>query len=535
MLRRLCTVHPHQGFFNIFVDVDGTVRKIPLAFYYDGNFYPAFSLEVARSYLESQYCALSIQEYGIEGVSLGDRFIPTDDDGAIWLRYYGPPGTITNFSAADVLQGQIDPQRFKDTVVLVGITAIGVGDSRVTPMSTIHPGVEIHANAVLNLLNGSMLFSPEWIKWVNVLGIILLGLCVGILLLRVGPIPGIILTSGVLITYGLLFYYLLVYMSTPITLVYQVASLGLIYVSVTTSKYFSETKRKRFIQDAFVQYLSPAVLKVILDDPGKLSLGGEKRVLTVLFSDLLGFSRVAEELAAEEIVQLLNEYFLSMEDIIFSYDGTVDKFEGDGIMAFFGAPIETHDHALKAVKAACAMQRKMNELSNTWKMKGRPTFRMRIGINTGPTIVGNMGSFRKMNYTVMGDGVNIAARLESANKIYGTRILIGEETKNAMEENPESDILFRELDLARVPGRAHPLRIFEVLCDEEKPAEFTTRKLTLFSEGKDLYNAKDFSAARNKFWEITLMDPQDGPSKLYIQRCEELRRIPPRSRMGSGV
>lgn len=511
------------GFFNVVMDADGTVRRVPTTFHFDDNYYPSFSIELVRKYLDLPYAVLVVSEYGIDGVKLGKTFVPTDENGYIWLKYLGPERTIPHISAVDVLKGRTNMTQFKGAVVIVGVSAVGVGDVQVTPMENIYPGVEIHATAVDNIVTENLFFAPGWIKILNISIVLVFGAVFGFLLLRIGPFIGITLTTFIIFGYTLFFRYSIIEKNVVITMIYPAAAFLFLYVSVTTTKYFSETKKKRFIQKAFSHYLSPTVIEQLIKDPDRLNLGGTKKKLTVIFTDLAGFSSISEKSTAEEIVELLNEYFTSMTNIILAHSGTVDKFEGDAIMAFFGAPVETPHHAIQAVRAAHDMSLKLKDLRTKWEGEGKPPLRMRIGINTGSMVVGNMGSVQKMNYTVMGDNVNIAARLEPAGKIYGSEILIGEETK----KNVEGEFMVRELDFARVPGREMPVEIYEVVGKKEEIDEATRRKLQLFYDARKLFLNRDFEGAKKIFEKIVKQYPDDKPSRLYVDRCDKLIATPP--------
>ncbi len=511
------------GFFNVVMDADGTVRRIPTTFHFNGDYYPSFSIELVRRYLDLPYAVLVVSEYGIDGVKLGKTFVPTDENGYIWLKYLGAKRTIPHISAVDVLKGRANMTKFRGAVVIVGVSAVGVGDVQVTPMENIYPGVEIHATAVDNIVTENLFFAPGWIKILNIIIVLVFGAIFGFFLLRIGPFVGITLTTFIIFGYTLFFRYSILEKNVVITMIYPVAAFLFLYVSVTTTKYFYETKKKRFIQKAFSHYLSPTVIEQLIKDPDRLNLGGTKKNLTVIFTDLAGFSSISEKSTAEEIVELLNEYFTSMTNIILAHSGTVDKFEGDAIMAFFGAPVQTPHHALQAVRAAHDMSITLKGLRIKWENEGKPPLHMRIGINTGSMVVGNMGSVQKMNYTVMGDNVNIAARLEPAGKIYGSEILIGEETKKSVEE----EFTVRELDFARVPGREMPVEIYEVVGKKEGIDEATRRKLQLFYDARKFFLNRDFEGAKSTFEKIVEQYPDDKPSRLYIDRCDKLILSPP--------
>ncbi|MBF0159414.1 MAG: hypothetical protein HQL58_07800 [Magnetococcales bacterium] len=282
-------------------------------------------------------------------------------------------------------------------------------------------------------------------------------------------------------------------------------------------------QQKRMIQGAFGQYLSPKVVDILLKDPNKLSLGGEQRVMTALFSDLAGFSTISEKLSPAELVQLLNEYLTAMCDIITRYDGTVDKFEGDAIMAFWGAPVDQPDHAQLACLAAIDMQQYMTEMRLRLRSERRPALHVRIGLNSGPMVVGNMGSKQRMNYTVMGDAVNLAARLEGANKFYGSHTILSHNTWRMVQEAVD----VRELDTIRVVGKNDPVTIYQLLARKGEVSESMTTTVSLYQQGLACYRARNFRTALNWFDQLLIVDDSDGPARAYRERCLEFMRHPP--------
>ncbi|MBN1882757.1 MAG: adenylate/guanylate cyclase domain-containing protein [Deltaproteobacteria bacterium] len=512
-----------SGFINIRMDTDGTVRRAPLTIYYRGEYYPSFALVMAKRFLDAPFERLLLDEYGVVGVELGNTFIPTDDTGNLWIHFLGPGGTFPHISAVDVLEGTADLTRLEGGIVLVGITATGLGDIRVTPVSTVFPGVEIHATIIENIISGTMFTMPGWMASVHLLIIVLLGLLTGLALLRLGPFIGLVLTVLLLTGYFFGYRYLLLEQQLNIFIIYPALTLFAVYTSVTTSKYFAESQKKRYIQRAFSQYLSPAVIKELMDNPARLNLGGEERVLTAMFTDIEGFSLISERMKPEEIVTMLNEYFTVMTEIIFAFNGTVDKYEGDAIMAFFGAPILNQHHARETVRAAYYMQKRLEQLRDKWKKENSPLLHMRIGINTGPMVVGNLGSIQKMDYTVMGDAVNLASRFEPINKLFGTKIIIGNETKMEVED----EFLIRELDFTRVPGRNAPVTIYEVLEERNNADALTQKKVKLFAEGRKLFLGREFIKAKETFLAILSLDEADMPSSVYLKRCEYFIEHPP--------
>jgi adenylate cyclase len=307
--------------------------------------------------------------------------------------------------------------------------------------------------------------------------------------------------------------------------VYPVFSQLLVYSGITLYRFTFEEREKRFIKGAFSQYLAPTVVDRLVKNPKLLKLGGERKVLTAFFSDVAGFSTIAEKLEAEELVDLLNVYLTDMTEIILKYEGTVDKFEGDAIIAFFGAPIDFEDHATRTCLAALDMQYRLAELRKIWKKEGRPEMFMRIGINTGQMVVGNMGSINRMDYTMMGDSVNLAARLEGVNKQYQTYTMLSEFTY----ELAKNDIEARELDSIRVVGKQEPVKIYEVLGRKGEIDDTMRLILPHFKEGLDNYKNWRWEEAIDSFERALNIYEDDGPSATYLDRCIVFKNKPPSS------
>jgi len=301
------------------------------------------------------------------------------------------------------------------------------------------------------------------------------------------------------------------------------ATLSVNYLGVTSYRVLFEEKEKRKVRGAFGQYVAPGFIHQLLKDPGRLKLGGEEVDLTVMFSDIRGFTSISEKLTPTELTELLNEYLNAMTEIIFQNQGTLDKYIGDAVMAFWGRPfLDLHDHAACACRAALAMGDQLRELNRGWADRGRPPMRIGIGVNTGPMMVGNMGSTRRFNYTVMGDHVNLGSRLEGLNKDYGTQIILSEFTY----EYVEGKFLTRELDLIRVKGKQKPVAIYELLAPASEQSRFQ-ELLTEFQQGLAAYKAGNWNAAYEIFQTIAAKHPSDGPTKLFLARCQDFMQKAP--------
>jgi adenylate cyclase len=295
-----------------------------------------------------------------------------------------------------------------------------------------------------------------------------------------------------------------------------------VYLAITVYRYITEEREKKKIRGAFQYYLTASVINEMLKDPTKLKLGGDKKALSVLFSDIRGFTSISEKLTPEELVHLLNEYLTAMTDIVFKYDGLLDKYMGDAIMAVYGAPLDQPDHPVRACRTALDMLKELKNLQKKWADEGRPVLNIGIGVNSGDMVVGNMGSQMRFDYTVMGDSVNLGSRLEGINKEYGTNIVISEYTYAAVK-----DVLAcRELDSVRVKGKKLPVKIYELLC-EKKDAATHKAFLRLFETGLEQYKQARWDEAIAVFRQVLELKSGDPPSELYIRRCEDLRENPP--------
>ncbi|MDY7030348.1 MAG: adenylate/guanylate cyclase domain-containing protein, partial [Thermodesulfobacteriota bacterium] len=494
---RIGQVARASGFFNIFPDRDGTIRWSQMVVQYKGMYFPSLPLRILHLYLGSPILALWVADYGIEGVQLGNLLIPTDEAGRMLINYNGPPKTFPHYSIADILDGHISKDMLKDKIVLVGATAKGIHDMRVTPFNIVHPGVEIHANVIDNILHQRFLIRPEWTNVIDI-GIILgFGLLLGFTLPQLKAFTGAMATAFFFFAFFMLNRYLFIDQGIWINIVYPFLVLLAVYIGVTVLRYVTEEREKKRIKGAFNYYVTASVVNEMLRNPQKLKLGGEKKELTVLFSDIRGFTRISERLSPEALVKLLNEYLTAMTDIVFKYDGLLDKYMGDAIMAVYGAPLDQEDNALRACSTALDMVDELKTLQDKWEADGTPRLSIGIGISTGPMVVGNMGSQKRFDYTVMGDSVNLGSRLEGANKQYDTNILLSEFTY----EKIKGKFICRELDSVRVKGKDLPVKIYELIGRESIPEEMK-KILDLFHHGLEEYKNRKWKEAIGTFNEV---------------------------------
>ena len=512
----------NSGYFNAFPDTDGVIRWAPLVIKFGENYYASLALSMLVQYLEWPMLNLQIAEYGVDGILLDKLRIPTDEEGRLLINYLGPASTFPHYSVSDILANRIPAEKIKGKIVLVGATATGVYDMRNTPFSSVYPGVEIHATVIDNILHQNFLVHSGWIKFIDLFIILFVGLLVGIFLPRLKAVSGMAFSLVLLVAFILINRYIYVHLNIWMNVVYPALTIATAYLGITVYRYVTEEREKKKIRGAFQYYLTASVVNEILKDPNKLKLGGDKKNLSVLFSDIRGFTTISEKLSPEKLVQLLNEYLTAMTNIVFKYDGLLDKYIGDAVMAVFGAPLDQPDHARRSCLTAIEMMSELKRLQGKWEKEGWPPINIGIGINTGDMVVGNMGSEMRFDYTVMGDSVNLASRLEGTNKEYGTNIIISEFTHDVIKD----DFFCRELDAVRVKGKKRPVRIFELLGEMKDKAqwqEFTA----FFEKGLTAYRESRWDDALAAFHGVLALRPDDYPAGLYIERTEALRENPP--------
>ncbi len=513
------------GYFNVVVDADSVVRRVPLATPYGRDpdratwdFYASLDVQAIRLYLglKDEQTILNYGEAGITTIEFGPKLIVHPDDlSRLMVNFHGPSQTYPYVSFGDVALNKFPRGTFKDKIVLIGASATGIGDLRATPFGGIDfPGVEIHANLIDNILNQQFLMKhgPQFLTDIGF--IFLFGLPLGLWLVVIQP-RWMALTLLLLVPFGAIVYWAFLHgwwlnfiVPALFTLVPNVSLVALYRV-------FFEEQEKRKIRGAFQQYVSPEVIRRLLSDPERVK--PRKTEVTVLFSDIRGFTTISENLDAQELAGLLNGYLTDMTKIIFKYQGTLDKYIGDAVMAIWGAPFDAPDHAEKCCAAAVSMLSKLSEMQKDWRARGYPELDIGIGINTGIASVGNMGSSLRYGYTAMGDSVNLASRLEGLNKEYGTRIVVSESTRKEIHSD---ELIFRELDLIRVKGKLQPVTIYEVLS--AGAAEQSGKELVeLFDRGRESYKQQDWTAAKSHFENILRRWPDDTPSKIFLSRCDE--------------
>ncbi len=551
----------YTGFFNTRLDGDGVIRRARLIVRSGSHYIPSISF---LSYLAGyNYTAHLMFEPAHEAAaqgalrpvqsvevrsSAGDlvQQIPVDRFGDVIINYAGPDRSYPYMSVSELLSPEtkakitqgvwdeasgrwrlkdefVDKLNFiKDRHFILGATAVGLYDLRVTPFTENYPGVETHANVLSNLIEGNFLKTHAMEKEYMLIFLVAAGLLLALLISYASAVTGLVATIFALAAIVWVDYTWIFKSGYVISSFLPLLSFSSLYVALTAHKYFTEERQKKELKGTFQKYVSPAIVNEVLKDPSNLSLGGRKQVMSVFFSDVRGFTTISERLDPQELSSLLNSYLTPMTEIVFKNRGTLDKYMGDAVMAFFGAPIAYPDHAAYACRCALEQMEKLRQIQKEYRERNLPNIDIGIGINTGEMSVGNMGSKTVRSYTVMGDAVNLGSRLEGINKEYGTNIIISEYTQAALD----GKFWTREIDLVKVKGKVKPVRIFE-LVSETDPDANVQEMLGVFQTGYTLYMKKRFSEARQSFQKGLDIVPGDPVCQLYIERCQSFLAKPP--------
>lgn len=521
------------GFFNFQPDSDGIFRRALLLTEYEGAFYPSLSLEAYRKSQRGQII-LSLDTYGIKNLYVNKTGIPVSESGQLVLNFYGPTGTIPTYSIVDVLNGEVPVEKLQDKIVLIGATEIAIYDIRPSPLDNIFPGIELQATAVANMLSENYLKKNSFTQTVDLILIIAYSLILMLLLLFIKrtTVTGLFIMILLLLVHVVSNYYFFENYNLLLSGIFPILSLVSTFVIYEAYRNLVAERKSRFLRRAFSSYVSPDLVSQIISNPDKLILGGEDRVITLLFSDIRGFTSLSEKTTPSQLVEILNEYLNPMTRIVMDNKGTLDKFIGDAVMAIFGAPFDLPDHPRKACESALQMHEKLKDLNKTLEERELPKIEIGIGINTGEAVVGNMGADVRFDYTAIGDAVNLAARLEGQTKYYGVKIIISKSTLDKIGEefvnspdNPSS-LFIRELDNIRVKGKVEPIKIYELVTPFDDPSEIMSF-INEYNQALDLYKKRNFVESVEKFSEFLDKYSFDGPARIYLVRCEEYINEPP--------
>ncbi len=520
-LKSLADAARTSGFFNTMTDEDGIVRRTPLIISWQGEYYPSLSLATLQTALGKPQMVLKTTKGGIESLKIGSTLIPLDRNGRMLIHFRGKKGSFPYYSAGEILDGKIGTDKLKGRIALVGTSAAGLKDLRASPLDPLLPGAEAHATVIDNILTGDFFSRPNWAPGLEFCLILLCGLITTVLItltdsrwtLPVSLVSGIIIWQG-----GMWFMESFRIFVSPL---FPILTLGGNFSLLTLLKFWQTEREKLFFRDAFSRYVSKAVVDQIADSPDKLSLDGEEKELSILFSDIRSFTSLSENLAPNQVIELLHQYFTPMTKVITNNFGTLDKFIGDAIMAFWNAPVDVINHKEKAVRSGIGMLRELGKINKSFREKYGFDINIGIGLHAGTVRVGNMGTDELFDYTIIGDNVNLASRLEGLTNYYGVRIILSE----TMIDHVPQEFSQQELDLVTVKGRAEPLKIYGLFSDGEDSHK--KNELVLYHEALQKYRQQKFSEAeemfaalRNDFFDRKLYS-------LYEKRCQKFLSEPP--------
>lgn len=546
------------GIMNQLPDVDGIIRRVPLVVRYRDELYPTLALEMARLYYFEDHFELVTYPVGgmyqVEGIRIGSNAgqyeLATDARAQVLVPYVGASflsgrGQYEYVSATDVLNERVDPALLENALVLVGTTATGMFDLRSTPLEAVYPGVEVHANILNGILNSFLVqevaagsdgdlqnamsampaqstvpfpYKPVWEEGAILVILLISGFVLSVVLPLLGPaLLAVAAVALIGVAVWSNFTMWSVYrMDLSLTLILLLI-VALVVIN-TAYGFLSERLTRKTIKGMFDQYVPPAHIDAMLQNPEAYSFSGESREMTVLFADIRDFTSVSEALTATELKQLLNEFFTPVTGIIFEHNGTVDKYVGDMIMAFWGAPLEDVNHRANAVSAALRILEEVERLRVEFPRKGFPAINIGIGINTGMMNVGDMGSVYRRAYTVLGDAVNLGSRLEGLTKFYGVKLLIGEETHHTLE-----GVVCRLIDKVKVKGKDHAVRAYEPLCSTAQASAQLLAEVARYHEALDSYFAQRWDDAQLRFDALHASAPHVLLYEIYLERIASLR------------
>ena len=511
------------GHFVPVLDQDGVARRVPLISQIGGNYYPALGLAVARLALGQEVLSPVIETSAdgfasLEAFQLGKRRLPVNEKGQALIPYKGPQGSFPYFSAADVIAGKVSQAALAGRIVLIGTTAPGLKDLRVTPVGESYAGVEIHANLVAAILDETLPQHPGYLLGAEFLQLLLLGPLLIWLLIRSTPLRSTLLCLLILLLLCAANLALWHFSKLDMPLAASLILIIGLYILNMAYGYFFESRSKRQLTQLFGQYVVPELVERMSEDPEKYTMAGQSKPLTVLFTDVRSFSQISEGMPADELSRFMNEFLTEISTVIrHQHLGTIDKYIGDCVMAFWGAPVFDPEHAENAVLAALDIQRAIQKLNPRLKERHWPEISVGVGINTGTVTVGDMGSQFRMNYTVMGDAVNLASRIESLTKYYGVSVLVSENTAAAAPR-----LTYREIDRVRVMGKTTAVTLYEPLDNNHSADE-----LARFKQALQHYRGRQWATARIEFQQLQAANPGCKLYSVYSERIEAYSCHPP--------
>ena len=509
------------------IDFDGVTRRLPLFIKFKDGYYESLSLAVYRAYLDNEPIKVVLREdegdnrTKIKNVQLRNTTIPLDDDGSSLIPFRGASPMYRYISATDVIRGKLNKGELEGKIALVGTSAQGLFDLRSAPVGEVYPGVETHANMLSGYLDNNLKRKPQYETAIKALTILLIGLPLAIALVKMNPL---VATTTVLVTMAFVTAFNMYwwYQGFVLPLAMPLLLIGVLFLLNMAYGFFIEARSRRQITGIFGTYVPKELVDEMAKDPGTYTTKGESRDMTVLFSDVRNFTTISEGLAPTELTAMMNAYLTHMTESIQQDRGTIDKYIGDAIMAFWGAPLKDEKHAEHALNSALAMQKKVKEIGPDFIKRGWPKLEIGVGLNCGLMNVGDMGSTFRRAYTVLGDAVNLAARLEGLTKEYGVGILVSENIVNTVP-----GIIYRELDRVRVKGKLEPISIYEPIAAKGEVANQLLDEIDRFHRVLDRFRQQKWDDAEASLTKLLEADPKRKVYRVYLDRIALLRAKPP--------
>ncbi len=509
------------------IDFDGNLRRTPALIKYKDGYYESLSIAVFRTFLDNEPIKVKLRDdegdnvVKLESIQLRDTIIPLDDDGSVLIPYRGRSPMFRYISATDVIRGKLTPGELEGKIALVGTTAQGLFDLRASPVGEVYPGVESHANLISGYLDNNLKKRPLFDKAIKASLILLIGIPLAIALVKLNPLwslATVVGTSLLLVAFNMYWWYAgyVLPISMPLIMI------GVLFLLNMAYGFFIEARSKRQITGIFGTYVPKELVEEMAKDPGTYTTKGESRDMTVLFSDVRNFTSISEGLSPSELKDMMNAYLTAMTETIQKDRGTIDKYIGDAIMAFWGAPLKDEKHAEHALNSAMQMQKVIKDIAPDFIKRGWPKLEIGVGLNCGTMSVGDMGSSFRRAYTVMGDAVNLASRLEGLTKEYGVGILVSENIVSTV-----TGYIYRELDRVRVKGKLEPISIYEPVGVKGEVPDQVLSEIDRFHRALDKYRQQKWDDAEEILVKLSHADPNRKVYHEYIDRLANLRANPP--------
>jgi len=503
-----------SGFFNNIPDDSGIIRSVPLIISYDDEIYPSLALEALRIGLGIKRVTINYDENGVRNLQLGDFIVPTDRYGRLLINFRGKEKSFKYISALDIYNNSFNKEEIENKIALVGTSAAALMDLRATPFESVFPGVEVHANAIDNIISQDFIYRASWMDGANIVIIFILTFFTFFIIKKIPIWLTPIFTISFLFISLYYIYYLMFNTGIILNILFPIFSIILSGIISLIIGYFYEIKKKEEIKNKFASKVSKDVMEELLKNIDDNSLKAQNKEVTIFFSDIRGFTNISEKINKPELlIKYLNQYMTPMSEVITKNKGTIDKYIGDAIMAYWNAPFDIENHADKAVTSAIEQLNELKELNKNLEITNQPLIAIGIGITTGIATVGEIGSIGRSDYTIIGDSVNLGSRIESLCKFYDVSLIISEDTKEKLTK----DYIFRYLDYVKVKGKENPIKLWEVLVDSNDEIK---EELNIYHEAIALFTNKKIKEAFILFQELNKNYKSKKIYDIYIQRCE---------------